>query len=117
MVLSGAEWPPMPGRYFPHRPPPMLFVQGSADPVNPPWTSLQLYRADMSGRRYYLDLFGADHMVPYVGSNPVEQLVARVTLAFFDRYVLGQADALATMTQDGNVRGTAALVSDGQSPP
>jgi hypothetical protein len=32
----------MPGRYFAHRAPPMLFVQGSADRVNPPWTSVQL---------------------------------------------------------------------------
>jgi dienelactone hydrolase len=116
-VLSGAEWPPMPGRYFPHRTPPMLFVQGSADPVNPPWTSLQLYRADGHDGRYYLDLFGANHMVPYVGTSPVEQIVARVTLAFFDRYVLGQAGARATMRRDGNVRGTAALVSGSRLPP
>jgi len=119
-VLSGAEWPPMPGRYFPHGvsgTPPMLFVQGSADTINPPWTSLQLYRADRATARYYLDLFGASHMIPYVGTNPVERLVARVTLAFFDRYVLGQAGALATMTRDGNVTGTATLVSGGRLPP
>ena len=47
-VLSGAEWPPMPGRYFPGGAPPMLFVQGSADTINPPWTSLQLYSADQA---------------------------------------------------------------------
>jgi predicted dienelactone hydrolase len=116
-VLSGAEWPPMPGRYFPHGAPPMLFVQGSADTINPPWTSLQLYRADGANAKYYLDLLGASHMTPYVGSNPVERLVARVTLAFFDRYVLGQARALATMTQDGNVSGIAALVNGDRLPP
>ena len=115
-VLSGAEWAPMPGRYFPGGAPPMLFTQGSADTINPPWASLQLYRAD-SGARYYLDLFGASHLIPYEGTNPVERLTARVTLAFFDRYVLGQADALETMTRDGNVTGTAALVSGGQPPP
>jgi fermentation-respiration switch protein FrsA (DUF1100 family) len=117
VVLSGAEWPAMPGRYFPRGAPPMLFVQGSADPVNPPWTSLQLYRADPGNGRYYLDLFGANHMSPYVGNAPVEQLVARVTLAFFDRYVLGQTRAAARMTREGNVRGTAALVSGNQLPP
>ena len=90
-VLSGAEWPPMPGRYFPGGAPPMLFTQGSADTINPPWASLQLYRADSGGARYYLDLFGASHLIPYEGTNPVERLTARVTLAFFDRYVLGQA--------------------------
>ena len=116
-VLSGAEWPPMPGRYFAHRAPPMLFVQGSADTINPPWTSRQLYRADSPSARYYLDLFGANHLVPYWGTNPVERLVARVTLAFFDRYVLGQASALARMTRDGNVRTKAALVTGHRLPP
>jgi hypothetical protein len=45
------------------------------------------------------------------------RLVARVTLTFFDRYVLGRASGLATMTREGNVSGTAALVSGGQLPP
>jgi fermentation-respiration switch protein FrsA (DUF1100 family) len=116
-VLSGAEWPPMPGRYFPDGAPPMLFVQGSADTINPPWTSLQLYQSDEGSTRYYLDLFGADHMVPYTGPNPTERLVAKVTLAFFNRYVLGRAGALATMTKYGNVSGIAALVSGDQLPP
>ena len=116
-VLSGAEWPPMPGRYFPGRVPPMLFTQGSADTINPPWMSLRLYHADGADARYYLDLFGAGHLIPYQGTNPVERLMVRVTLAFFDRYVLGQADALETMTRDGNVTGTAALASGGQPPP
>jgi len=116
-VLSGQEWPTMPGRYFGNPAPPMLFVQGTADTINVPSTSLQLYRADQARARYYLDLFGANHMIPYMGTNPVERLVARVTLAFFDRYVLGQAGALAAMTREGNVSGIAALVSGGQLPP
>ena len=116
-VLSGAEWSPMPGRYFAHGAPPMLFVQGSADVINPPWTSVQLYDADQAPDRYYLDLLGATHMMPYAGTNHVERLVARVTLAFFDRYVLGQAGATVTMARDGNISGTAALVSGGQPPP
>jgi predicted dienelactone hydrolase len=116
-VLSGAEWPPMPGTYFTGGAPPMLFVQGSADTTNPPWASLQLYRADTAGPRYYLDLRGASHMVPYSGDNPVERLVARVTLAFFDRYVLGDVGALTTMTRAGDSSGIAALDSGGQLPP
>jgi predicted dienelactone hydrolase len=116
-VLSGAEWPPMPGRYFGTSAPPMLFVQGSADTVNPPWTSRQLYDSDSNAARYYLDLFGADHTGPYWGTNDVERIVVRVTLAFFDRYVLGQQAALASMTEDGDVRGTAALVAAGRPVP
>jgi predicted dienelactone hydrolase len=116
-VLSGAEWPPMPGRYFGASAPPMLFVQGSADTVNPPWTSRQLYDSDGNAARYYLDLFGADHTGPYWGTNDVERIVVRVTLAFFDRYVLGQRAALAAMTKDGDVRGSAALVAAGRPVP
>lgn len=116
-VLSGQEWPAMPGRYFPGGAPPMLFVQGSADTVNLPSTSVQMYAADQVRARYYLDLFGATHTVPYWGTNPVEQIVASVTLAFFNRYVLGHPAALQTMTRDGNVRGSAVLVSGGRLPP
>ena len=106
----------MPGRYFPGGAPPMLFVQGSADTVNLPWTSVQMYRADQAPARYYLDLFGVTHTIPYWGTNQVEQIVARVTLAFFNRYVLAEAGALGVMTRDGNVRGAAALVSGGHLP-
>jgi predicted dienelactone hydrolase len=116
-VLSGAEWPPMPGRYFGTSAPPMLFVQGSADTVNPPWTSRQLYDSDGNAARYYLDLFGADHTGPYWGTNDVERIVVRVTLAFFDHYLLGQQAALAAMTRDGDVQGTAAIVAAGKPVP
>jgi fermentation-respiration switch protein FrsA (DUF1100 family) len=116
-VLSGAEWRPMPGRYFAHRAPPMLFVQGTADTINPPWTSRQLYRGASPRARYYLDLFGANHIVPYEGTNPVERLVARVTLAFFNRYVLGQVNAVQAMQRAGNVAGKAVLVAGNRLPP
>ena len=116
-VLSGAEWPPMPGTYFAGAAPPVLYVQGSADTINPPAASLQLYRADTAGPRYYLDLFGADHMIPYAGDDAVERLVARVTLAFFARYVLGDRLALTTMTQAGNRPDLSTVVSGGQLPP
>jgi hypothetical protein len=116
-VLSGAEWAPMPGRYFAGTVPPMLFVQGSADTVNPPWTSVQLYEADGETARYYLDLFGADHTGPYWGTNTTEQIVVRVTVDFFDRYVLGKKTALAVMIMDGNVAGSAATVAAGTPVP
>jgi dienelactone hydrolase len=115
-VLSGQEWP-MPGQYFAHETVPMLFVQGSADTVNAPSTNLQMYLADRAPASYYLDLLGASHLTPYVGTNPIERLAARVTLEFFDRYVLGQSGATKKMIHDGNVSGKAALVSGGQPPP
>jgi len=115
-VLSGAEWPAMRGQYFPGGTPPMLFTQGNADAVNPPSASVLMYHADQAGPRYYLNLFGASHLAPYEGTNPLERLTARVTLAFFNRYVLGQAGALATMLRDGNDPGAGALVSGGHGP-
>jgi len=115
-VLSGAEWPAMPGQYFTAAAPPMLFTQGNADTINPPPASLLLYGSDRSGVRYYLNIPGASHMLPYAGTNRVERLVARVTLAFFNRYVLGQAGALATMAQQASAGG-AGLASGGHPPP
>jgi dienelactone hydrolase len=112
-VLSGAQWPAMPGTFFTRRPVPMLFTQGSADTVNLPGCSAAMYHADPARARYYLALFGADHTGPYWGTNRFERIVARVTLAFFDRYVLGQAAAGPAMRRHGDVPGTAALFSHG----
>jgi dienelactone hydrolase len=115
-VLSGAEWPAMPGQYFAKSAPPILFTQGNADNVNPPSASIALYRGDGAGLRYYLNLLGASHLSPYEASNPAERAVGRVTLAFFNQYVLNQSGALAAMSQAGNVGGVAALVSGGHVP-
>jgi dienelactone hydrolase len=116
IVLSGAEWPPLPGRYFAAAAPPMLFIQGTADSWNPPPASMQLYQADTTGRRYYLELFGANHFTPYEGSGPPEPVVARVTVDFLDRFLAGQRGASAAMRRAGDVTGTAALASGGHAP-
>lgn len=113
-VLSGAQWPAMPGAFFTRRPAPMLFVQGSADTVNLPGCSVAMYRADPSRERYYLDLFGADHLSPYWGTGRFERVTARVTLAFFNRFVLGQAAAGPAMRRHGDVPGISALYSHGR---
>ena len=117
IVLAGAEWPPLRGRYFPRASPPMLFVQGSADPINPPGASLQLYQADTTGPRYYLDVFGAGHLTPYEGDTARERLVARVTTEFLDRFLAGQPAARSAMARLANGSGQAALVSGGRLPP
>ena len=116
IVLAGAEWPPMPGRYFAHPAPPMLFVQGTDDTWNPPEASMQLYRADTAGPRYYLGLFGAGHFTPYEGSRAPEPIVARVTTDFLDRYLAGQRPAAAAMRRAAQVAGVAALATGGDLP-
>jgi dipeptidyl aminopeptidase/acylaminoacyl peptidase len=117
IVLAGAEWPPFPGRYFPPGSPPMLFVQGSADPINPPGASLQLYQADTTGPRYYLDIFGAGHLAPYEGDTTQERLVVRVTIQFLDRFIAGQRGARSAMALLAHGSRQAALVSGGRLPP
>jgi dienelactone hydrolase len=112
-VESGDEWPPMAGRYFTRPTVPVLFSQGSADTINPPGCSVTMYLADRSTARYYLDLFGASHTEPYWGINSYEQITARVTLAFMNRYVLGQKAEEAVMASQGNVLSLAALYSGG----
>ena len=116
IVLAGAEWPAFTGRWFGAAPPPMLFVQGAADAINPPAASMQLYRADTTGIRYYLNLYGVQHLTPYEGDQAPEPIVAQVTIAFLDRYLAGRGDKTGAMDSAGNVPGVAHLVSGGARP-
>jgi dienelactone hydrolase len=116
IVLAGAEWPPLPGTWFSAPAPPMLFVQGTADTWNPPTASVQLYRADTTGTRYYLELFGADHFSPYEGARTPEPIVERVTIDFLDRYLAGQTSDQEVMRRAARVRGVSELVSGGRMP-
>jgi predicted dienelactone hydrolase len=116
IVLAGAEWPALGATYFKLAAPPVLFVQGSADPINPPAASQQLYQADTTGTRYYLDVFGAGHLTPYEGDSAQEQLVARVTTEFLNRYLAGQPAARAAMARAGDVAGLAELFHGGRLP-
>jgi dienelactone hydrolase len=112
-VQSGAEWPPVPGKWFSRTPVPILFTQGSSDVINPPGCSVVLYRDDPSKTRFYLDLLGATHTEPYWGINRYEKITVRVTLDFFDRYVLGHASSGPAMGREGNQRHLAALYRAG----
>jgi len=116
MILSGAEWPPLRGRYFPSGTPPMLFVQGTDDTWNPPVASTQLYQSDTTGVRYYLRLLDVGHFAPYEGHGRPEPLVARVTVDFLNRYLGGRPGQAAAMAAAGNVPGVAVLGSDGRMP-
>ena len=117
IVLAGAEWPPMGGSYFTRPTPPILFVQGDADNINLPADSIQMYRADTTGPRFYLDLFGAGHLPPYQGQGSGAPIVARVTVDFLDRYLADRRRGFAAMRRDGNVAAVASLVSGSQPPP
>lgn len=116
VILSGAQWPAFTGHWFARSAPPLLVIQGTADAWNPPADSVRLYRADKTGPRYYLKLPGADHFAPYEGKSTPEPIVARVTIDFLDRYLLGQRDKSAAMRRAGTVAGKAMLTRAGKLP-
>jgi len=116
LVLSGAEWPAFAGHWYSAPTPPMLFVQGTADTINPPAASMQLYETDKSGIRYYLQLDNADHLMPYEGDRPPEPIVARVTIAFFDHFLAGDGTTVDAIRHSGDVAGMSKLVGSGVLP-
>jgi predicted dienelactone hydrolase len=117
VILSGAELASFGGTYFAGGSPyvPLLVVQGSADTVNFPACSTQIY-GEAGSPKFYLDLLGATHEPPYVSAGSYQQVVAQVVTDFLDAELLGQG-AFRTMAHDGNVSGTAQLVEGSAAPP
>lgn len=109
VILAGAELSGLAGSYFPPGSPPILFVQGSADPVNVPADTDRLYDADQAGEKYLLSLTGASHFTPYNSTDPSEATVARVSVDFLDRWLRHDAAAALSLTRDANVAGPATL--------
>jgi predicted dienelactone hydrolase len=84
VILSGAEMAGM--GEFPRRGPPLLAVQGSADPINAPGNTLSYYR--LAARpKFLVLLIGASHLSPYTSQEPQLRVVERVTIAFLDHYL------------------------------
>jgi len=118
-VLSGAEDSAFPGQYFPPgtTSPAVLVVQGTQDTINPAGCSVQIFDSvPTPATRYYLNLLGATHLGPYIGSTGWQSTVAKVTTDFFDAELAGEPSGLPAMTADGNVSGTAQL-SEGPTAP
>lgn len=111
VLLSGAELASFSGQYFAGpRAVPLLVVQGTADTVNPPSCSLQIYDAAPSPKDY-LSLFGMSHTGAYLPAGPARAVVERVTIDFLNAYLKGSSSALGRLARDGNVPGLAALTS------
>jgi fermentation-respiration switch protein FrsA (DUF1100 family) len=87
VILSGAEL----GRHIrlAWRTPPLFAVQGTADRINPPVYSLDLFHA-VPRPKFLLLLRGAGHLPPY--TNPGSRLAAveRVSIAFLNHYFRGE---------------------------
>jgi pimeloyl-ACP methyl ester carboxylesterase len=110
VILSGAEIPGIGGFSFPRPSPPLLAIQGTADPINPPELTYTFYdRA--SPPKYLLTMFGASHLGPYTDQQPQLRIVERVTIEFLDRYLKHRRIAAKRMTLAGSVSGVSSLRS------
>ena len=107
LVLSGARLPPEP--VIPrHASPPLLAAQGSADPINPPRNTRELF-LDAARPKYMLTLLGSGHLPPYTDDRRRLAVVERVTVAFLDHYFKGAP--LRRLLASGRAPGLARLTS------
>jgi dienelactone hydrolase len=84
IAMSGAE-PAGMGPFRSHGPP-LLAVQGTADPVNAPDTTAAYFQ--LAHRpKFLLWLLGATHLPPYTTEQPQLGIVERATVAFLDHYL------------------------------
>jgi len=107
LVLSGAA-PAGFTRAAP-RSPPLLAVQGTADPINPPGDTDAYFRL-MPRPKFLLRLLGASHLPPYTTADRWSSVVIRATGAFLRHYLRGAP--LRPLLAAGSRAGTAQLVSD-----
>ena len=84
IVLSGAPLPPEPV-ISRRASPPLLAIQGSADTINPPSVTRELF-LEAAKPKYMLTLLHAGHLAPYVHDRRKLAVVERVTIAFLDHY-------------------------------
>lgn len=87
IVMSGAE--PAGMGSFPRHGPPLLAVQGTADPINAPATTATFFGL-ASRPKFLLWLLGASHLPPYTSQQPQLGVVERATVAFLDHYLKAQ---------------------------
>jgi fermentation-respiration switch protein FrsA (DUF1100 family) len=101
VILSGAELQAFGGRYYTAGSVPLLAVQGSADSINPPGCSVELY--DQAPRpKYYLELVGAEHLHPYVDPGRDRTVVAKAVTDFLRRYLEGRGAGIRALARVAN---------------
>ncbi len=114
-ILSGAELAAFGGTYSGVGSVPLMVTQGSADTINVPACSVQIYNG-APPPKYYLDLLGSGHETPYVSPGVAKEVVARVVADFFESELAGRRSSATTMTRDGNVANIAQITSASTAP-
>jgi predicted dienelactone hydrolase len=110
VILSGAELAAFGGAYYGSGSPPLLVVQGDADPINVPGCSAALY-GQAPAPKYYLDLPGASHLALYVTPGRTRDVVGQAVISFLRYYLEHKPSALAKLHRVANVPGIANLIS------
>jgi dienelactone hydrolase len=90
---------------------PLLLEHGDQDELVPCSASQQVYERARSPK-FFVTLFGSDHVSAFHGgTSPAEVVVERTTIDFLDRYVSGDAEALARLQHEGDVPGVASIAA------
>lgn len=110
VILSGAELAAFGGTYYGSGSPPLLVVQGDADPINVPGCSAAVY-SQAPAPKYYLELLGASHLPPYVTPGRTRDLVGQSVISFLRYYLEHKASALARLHRVANLPGIGTLLT------
>lgn len=108
IVLSGAALPGFVSA--PSGSPPLLAVQGTRDPINPPGVTARYFRR-MRRPKFLLWLLGAGHLPPYTTASRWVSVVEAATTSFLDHYL--QHAPLRSLLVAGTKPGTARISSSG----
>jgi dienelactone hydrolase len=111
IIMSGAEVSA--GSYdFAPGSPPLLAMQGTADPTNLPRNTYRFF-AQADRPKFLLKLLGAQHLPPYTTEQPQLGIVERTSVAFLTLYLDHQAGQMRRLERAGNVRGVTTLEAEG----
>ena len=90
--------------------PPVMVVQSLTDSCNDPADSSALYNM-VTGPKWFLALEDATHLGPYVGDGAAAEVVARVTVEFFDLEVGRGKVTAAALEREGDQTGVSTITS------
>ena len=107
IIMSGAR--PSGFSSFPRTGPPLLAMQGTADPLNAPATTAA-YFASAYRPKFLVWLLGASHRPPYTTEQPQLGIVERSAVAFLGHYL--ESRPLAAFERAARRPGLTQLVAD-----
>ncbi len=113
VIMSGQELSSLGTDFYTAGSVPMLVTQGTADPVNFPSCSVELYNA-APAPKYFLSFLGAGHLPPYQDAGVDLSTLEVVSTDFLDATLKGEQRAAAALLVAGNVPG-ATTVTDAPS--